>query len=122
MILLVAGRFPDLRIRVIADHLYNGRAVLKTIHEQAKDISIVVRGRKDAALYELPPPRTGRRGRPRKKGARLPNPETWAADNPAAFERVTVPMYGRHVDVLVASYFGMAYRSLPGRLVRYIVC
>ena len=121
MILLVASRFPHLRIRVIADHLYNGRAVLKTIHEKAQNVSMIVRGRKDAALYELPPPPTGRRGRPRTKGKRLPNPETWAANNPSAFELVTVPMYGRQVDVLVASYLGMAYRSLPGRLVRYII-
>jgi len=28
--------------------------------------------RKDAALYDLPPACTGRRGRPRAKGARLP--------------------------------------------------
>ncbi len=121
MILLVAGRFPHLRIRVIADHLYNGRAVLKTIHEGATNVSMIVRGRKDAALYELPPPPTGRRGRPRTKGKRLPNPETWAAQNPSSFERVTLPMYGRQVEVLVASYLGMAYRSLPGRLVRYII-
>lgn len=121
MILLVAKRFPKLRIRVVADHLYNGRAVLKTLHEQVDNVSVIVRGRKDAALYELPPPPTGQRGRPRVKGKRLPNPETWAAQNPNAFQRITVPMYGRHVDVLVGSYLGMAYRSLPGRLVRYIV-
>jgi hypothetical protein len=121
MILLVAKRFPQLRIRVIADHLYNGRAVLKTVHEEVDNVSVVVRGRKDAALYELPPPPTGRRGRPRTKGERLPNPEAWTLENAEAFELISVPMYGRHVDVLVGSYLGMAYRSLPGQLVRYII-
>lgn len=33
---------------------------------------VVSRMRRDAAVYELTPPRTGRRGRPRKKGDRLP--------------------------------------------------
>lgn len=121
MVLLVAARFPSIRIRLVADHLYNGRAVLKTVHDEASNVAVIVRGRKDAALYELPPPPDGRRGRPRIKGERLPNPETWAADNPDAFECVTVSMYGRQVDLSVASYLGMAYRSLPGRLLRYII-
>ncbi|HVL98021.1 MAG TPA: hypothetical protein VM324_01870 [Egibacteraceae bacterium] len=33
---------------------------------------VTSRIRRDAAVYELTPPRTGKRGRPRKKGARLP--------------------------------------------------
>ena len=35
---------------------------------------VVSRMRRDAALYEVPPPRTGKAGRPRKRGARLPTP------------------------------------------------
>ena len=30
-------------------------------------------------------------------------------------------MYGHDVPVLIASFFGMAYRSLPGQLVRYVI-
>ena len=33
------------------------------------------RMRRDAALYEAAPPRTGKRGRPRTKGDRLPTPD-----------------------------------------------
>ena len=85
-------------------------------------LSIVVRGRKDADVYELPPERLpGTRGRPRTKGASLPNPVTWAAENAKKFQPMTVELYGRAVRVLVASYCGMPYRSLPGRLVRYII-
>lgn len=40
-----------------------GAALLRT--------HVTSRIRRDAAVYELTPPRTGRRGRPRKKGARL---------------------------------------------------
>jgi hypothetical protein len=36
-------------------------------------IHVTSRIRRDAAVYELTPPRTGKRGRPRKKGARLPS-------------------------------------------------
>lgn len=122
MILKVAKRFPQLTFVVVADHLYNGKAVLDTVHRTLSNVSIVVRGRSNAALYELPPPRVpGQRGRPRKKGARLPTPEAWAADNAKKFEPVTVELYGRTVRVLAATHCGMAYRSLPGRLVRYII-
>jgi DNA-binding Lrp family transcriptional regulator len=36
-------------------------------------VTWTTRLRKDAALHELPPERTGRRGRPREKGDRLPS-------------------------------------------------
>jgi len=122
MVLLVARAFPNVRFRVLADHLYNGRTVLHAVLSEVDNAHVVSRGRPDAALYELPPPRQpGQRGRPRVKGTRLPSPEQWAADHPAAFRRVVVPMYGRDVTVEVASMLGMAYRSLPGRLLRYVV-
>lgn len=121
LLVKVACRFPGCRFIVVADHLYNGRNVLKGVTDQVSNVTIIARGRKDAALYDLPPRPTGRRGRPRKKGARLLNPEEWAEQNPDAFRLVTVNMYGRDVEVLVASYQGMAYRSLPGRLLRYII-
>ena len=55
------------------------------------------------------------------KGARLPNPREWAEANPDAFEEVEVTIYGRTVRLLAAPFTGMAYRSLPGRLMRYVI-
>ena len=122
MVLRIARGFPKLKFRLIADHLYNGARVLRDILEAVDNVSIIVRGRPNAALYELPPPRRpGQRGRPRVRGKRLPNPEQWAEQNADAFRRVVVPMYGKQVEVLVASFLGMAYRSLPGRLLRYVI-
>ncbi len=122
MILLLARRFPAVRFRVLADHLYNGRSVLHAVLSQVDNVSVITRGRPDAALYDLPGPRKpGQRGRPRVKGNRLPNPKQWAEDNADAFQEVVVSMYGHGVPVLVASYLGMAYRSLPGRLLRYVI-
>jgi hypothetical protein len=122
MILLVARRFPHIRFVVTADHLYNGRAVLKAVHEQVDNVVFVMRGRADAAMYEAPPPRQpGQKGRPRVKGAKFPNPTEWAQAHPEAFELVTVDIYGRHVPLLVASFIAMHYRSLPRRMMRYVV-
>lgn len=122
MIIVVAKRFPGMRFRVLADHLYNGRSVLQVIHEAVGNVHFVTRGRPDAALYALPAARkSSDRGRPRVKGDRLANPEQWAKDNPDAFERIRIDMYGQDVTVEVASFVAMAYRSLPGRLMRYVV-
>lgn len=122
MIIAVARRFPDMRFRVLADHLYNGKTVLHAVHDEVDNVGFVTRGRPNAALYELPPEREpGKRGRPRVMGARLPKPEHWAGDNPGAFERVQVDMYGHDVTVEIASFVAMSYRSLPGRLLRYVV-
>jgi hypothetical protein len=51
----------------------------------------------------------------------LPNPETWPEQHPRAFKKLDVDMYGETVPLLVASFIGMAYRTLPGRLVRYVI-
>lgn len=122
LLLLVASRYPNTTFRVVADHLYNGRAVLKTVHDAVDNLTVVARGRKDAALYEMPPARAaGRRGRPRVRGERLPSPQEWATSSAANFRTTTVNIYGRQVSIEVGSFLGMAYRSLPGRLLRYAV-
>jgi hypothetical protein len=122
MLRLLAERFPQIRFVVYADHLYNGRSVLHAVVNSVDNVHVITRGRPDAALYEMPPPKKpGQRGRPRVRGERLLAPQQWAKDNPARFRTVNVEMYGRSVPVQVASYLGMAYRSLPGRLVRYVI-
>ena len=121
MLLLVARRFPHLRFRVLADQVYAGNAVLHAVHKEVQNVTFIMRGWKDAALYELPPAKKGHRGRPRTKGARLLSPEKWAEMHPNAFNDVEVEMYGESVTVRVASFLAMAYRSLPGRLVTYVI-
>ncbi len=60
-------------------------------------VTWTTRLRKDAALYGLPGPRTGRRGRPRVKGQRLPSPALLAQT--ASSAPVTVRRYGRTATV-----------------------
>jgi hypothetical protein len=76
MLLVVARRFPQLRMRVLADHLYSCKAELHGVPSQVDNIGFVTRGHPDAALYQMPePPKPGQRGRPAIRGERLPNPE-----------------------------------------------
>jgi len=93
----VAGALPGRHIHVVADSAYAGRELKKL----PPRVSWTTRLRKDAALYELPPARTGRRGRPREKGNRLPSLAALAAT--AAFTPVTVTRYGKAATIQAAA-------------------
>jgi hypothetical protein len=73
---------------VVADAAYAGGE----LRELLDQLSWTTRLRKNAALHELPPPRTGRRGRPRVTGARLGSVPTLAAIT--TFTPATVGRYG----------------------------
>ncbi|MGH3850027.1 MAG: IS701 family transposase, partial [Pseudonocardiaceae bacterium] len=60
---------PERRIRLCADGAYAAEKMLSSLPSQ---VAFTARVRRDAALYELAPERTNKRGRPREKGARLP--------------------------------------------------
>ena len=64
-------------------------------------VTWTTRLRKDAALYQLPPARTGKRGRPREKGDRLPCLVQLAATT--AFTQVTVTRYGKTAAIQAAA-------------------
>jgi hypothetical protein len=64
-------------------------------------VTWTTRLRKDAALHGLPPQRTGKRGRPRQKGDRLPALAGLAAT--AAFTEVTVTRYGKTAAISAAA-------------------
>jgi hypothetical protein len=97
MTALLAGALPGRHIRVVADSAYAGRE-LKMLPAQ---VSWTTRLRKDAALHELPPQRTGRRGRPRTKGDRLPGLDGLAATT--AFTQVIATRYGKAAAIRAAA-------------------
>ena len=69
----LAGRLPDRELTVCGDGAY---ACL--IGRDLPNTTITSRMRRDAAIYEAPPPPTGKPGRPRTKGDRLPTPAALA--------------------------------------------
>jgi len=94
---MIAEALPGRHIHVVADSAYAGGELKKLPHQ----ISWTTRLRKDAALYGLPPGRTGKRGRPRTKGDRLPTLATLAAT--AAFTQVIVTRYGKTAAISAAA-------------------
>jgi hypothetical protein len=74
----------------------------------------------DAALFALPTPPNGK-GRPRLKGARLPSPKKLAADDSVPWEKRTVHVYGRDVEVLVKTVVCLWYQVAYTRPVRVVL-
>ena len=93
----IAGALPGRAIHVVADAAYAG----KELRKLPPRITWATRLRKDAALYALPPQRTGKRGRPRGKGDRLPPLARLAAT--AEFAQITITRYGKAATIQAAA-------------------
>ena len=100
MVDLIAARFPDRRLHVVGDSAYGSGAW----RGLGAHVTLTVRPRKDAALYKLAPPRTGKQGRPALKGARLPSLAQIALDPATAWQQVTARRYGKTEQVEVHAF------------------
>jgi hypothetical protein len=112
----VAGWLPGREFSLCADGFYAslaGRGLPRTVFTS--------RMRRDAALYEEPPtPRQGQRGRPRKKGARLPTPEQLAA-RARNWQRVQVEERGQLKERLLFTCVVLWYTVCGSRPVRLVI-
>jgi DDE superfamily endonuclease len=111
----LAAALPGRQIRVVADSAYAG-GELKAL---PAGVSWTTRLRKDAALHALPPERTGRPGRPRVKGDRLPSLAKLAAT--AQFSQVTVTRYGKTETIAAAAVTCLWYSVFGTRPVTVVI-
>ena len=105
-------------VYLVVDSAYAGRTVLE---DRPPNVQVVSRLRLDAALYAPPPRRRpGQKGRPRKRGDRLP----------ALAQRITrrrhwtalpLVLYGRAVTPQVFTLDALWYGALRSQLVRIVV-
>lgn len=108
---------PDRRLQVTADGAYASLAS----HLPA-NATLTCRMRRDAALFDPPPPRTGRRGRPRTRGERLPTPTELARlARRGQWRRVEVDFRGHVLERLVLVRDVLWYSVSPKALVRLVV-
>lgn len=92
------------------------------IGRELPNASVTSRMRRDAALYEPAPPRTGRRGRPRLRGARLETPDALSKRLvDADFEAVEYSCRGKKADVLVWTTRVLWFKVDRKRLVTLVV-
>lgn len=113
----LAEWLPERSFALCADGAYAtliGRGLPRT--------SVTSRMRRDAAIYTAAPPKTGKRGRPRTKGDRLPAPAALAANlADRNFARVEVDSRGRVVTGLVWSKRVLWYTVDKTRLVTLVI-
>jgi hypothetical protein len=111
---LLCGAHPELRFHVFADTTFGGESVLGHL---PTNCDLTSRLPMNARLYEAPSPRgPGARGRPRKRGARLPTPAEMLRQRA---RRVTLSMYGdkrkaRLVDTVAR------WHNVPDRPLRIV--
>lgn len=111
----LAATLPGRVLHVVADAAYAGQQ-LRGLPAQ---VTWTTRLRKDAALFAPAPPRTGRPGRPRKKGDRLPSLAQLAAA--ATFVPTEVCRYGRTVTVYTATITCLWYGAFGGQPVTVVL-
>lgn len=103
MITRLARELPGRRVHVTADSAYAG----EELRQLPDGVTWTTRLRSNAALHELPAARTGKKGRPRKKGDRLPALAKVAAT--AVFSPVTVTRYGKTETIAVCAFTCLWY-------------
>jgi hypothetical protein len=113
---MIAARYPDRAVHAVGDAGYASGAW----RGLPARVTMTFRLRKDAAIYAPTPPKTGLRGRPAKKGARLPSIAQIAADNQTAWTQSTATRYAKteqlHVHVRHCLWYE-ALNDTPCRLI-----
>lgn len=110
---LLCNRHPDRRFHLLADSAYGGKSVLL---ELPGNCDLTSRLLLNARLYEPPPPPTGRSGRPRKRGNRLPTPEQMLQGR---CRRIELDIYGRHDKSRIAEAVARVYAA-PDRPLKVV--
>ena len=106
---IVAGWAPDRAFYLAVDSAYAGRALLE---QRPANVQVVSRLRPDAALWApAPKRRPGQKGRPRRRGARLPTPQQVAA-RCRQWQALAVTIYGRTVTTQVRTVRALWYTAL----------
>src|SRR5438067_9426571 len=114
----VAGWAPDRRFYLAVDSAYAGRALLEP---RPPNVHVVSRLRLDAALWApAPKRRPGQKGRPRRRGARLPTPQQIAARS-RHWQALPVSIYGRTVTTQVRTVRALWYAALRAQPVQIVL-
>jgi len=115
MIEEVAALIPDeQRLVQVGDGEFSCKTCVHDLPERIVSIGTMPM---NAAFYAFPTQTEGR-GRPRKKGERLPTPDQLAADESIPWEEKTLEVYGRSVTFWVKSQVGLWYHVAHTRAVR----
>src|SRR5439155_27113868 len=113
---------PERVLIFVADSSYAALDFLHACQTLPKPVTVITRLRLDAALYEPAPPYSGK-GRPRKKGRRLPTPQQHIDNTDTLWQRLTLPWYDHRPHELdIATFTAVWYHTgLPGVPIRWVL-
>jgi DDE superfamily endonuclease len=114
---LTVAYLGDRRVHLVGDAAYIG----KPLRGLPTHVTVTARLRADAALHQPAPPHTGRPGRPRVKGHRLPELIVIAAMTCYQWSPVQVHCYGKTLDREVLAIRCLWYGALGGQPVQVIL-
>jgi len=115
---LVAGWAEGRTVYAVVDSAYAARPLLEG---RPANVQVLSRLRPDAALWARPGRRRpGQRGRPRKRGHRLPTPTAMAASR-RRWDPLPLTLYGRSVTPLVFGCTALWYGALRDQPVRIVI-
>jgi hypothetical protein len=114
---LVTAHLGDRPVHLVGDAAYIG----KPLRGLPAQVTVTARLRCDAALYAPPPPRTGRPGRPRVKGDRLPELIVIAAMTRYQWAPAQLHCYGTTLNREVLAIRCLWYGALGGQLVQVVL-
>ena len=125
-VLLQARRWlPGRKLVVVMDASFAAIDFLWQVAKLAHPITLIARFRLDAALYAPAPKcRSGRKGRPRKKGKRLPTLEQVLKDAHTSWKKMLVPnWYGQgRREVEITSATAVWYHNgVPPLSIRWVL-
>ena len=114
---------PKRPLVIVADYSYSTLKFLASAQAMAMPVTVVTRLRLDAGLYNPPPPPTGKRGRPPKKGKKLPTLATVLTDRKTDWEKVTLNWYnGEKREMEVTSDTAVWYSpGTPAVPIRWVL-
>jgi hypothetical protein len=119
LVALLAQRYPARRFELVGDSAYTNATLIKS---RSRNVTVIGRGRLDAALYApAPTRRRGQMGRPSVRGKRIASPAWWARRKNTRWEKIDVTVYGRTVTVRVWVIDALWYVAAGSDVVRLVV-
>jgi hypothetical protein len=125
MLFQVQRWLPGRQLVVLADASFAAIDFLWRVTQRANPICVITRFRQDAALYSPAPVRKeGQKGRPRKKGARLPTLEQILDDRETVWKKLAVPDWygeGPKVVEIVSDTAVWFHNGMPPLPIRWVL-
>jgi hypothetical protein len=108
------------RMWVVADLAYCCEKILKG---RPKDVKVTGRLKPSSALFDLlKPPEAPRRGRPRKRGHRLPTPAVMFEDPNLRWSEIEVFCYGKKIRLRAHQFTALWYHSAGQAPLSVVLC